>query len=145
MELIPIKETFEENETLTNSPLCSEIVRMTIDFYKKIGFLTPWIGYLAKQNGRMVGSAGFKGQPVNGTVEIAYGTFEQYRQQGVGTEICKRLVRLTLETDASLKITARTILPNNYSTRILEKNNFKCIGVVTDLEDGEVWEWVFAK
>lgn len=145
MELIPIKEKLEENEAFANNPLCREILSMTIEFYKRVGFTPPWIGYFAKENGKLVGSAGFKGAPVNDTVEIAYGTFEQFRKQGIGAEICKQLVFLSLKTDASLKITARTLPQQNFSTKILEKNNFQCIGVVSDPEDGEVWEWVFQK
>ena len=68
---------------------------------------------------------------------------EKYRQQGVGTRICKQLVELSLATDASVRITARTLPEKNYSTRILEKNNFVLLGFVTDPEDGEVWEWEY--
>ena len=142
MELIPVKERLEENEEFTSNPLCQESIHMTIDFYKKVGFVQPWIGYYVKQNGALVGAAGFKGQPINGTVEIAYGTFEKYRKQGIGTAICKQLVDLSLKTDPSIKITARTLPEKNFSTRILEKNNFIFIGTVNDPEDGEVWEWV---
>ena len=116
---------------------------MTIDFYKKIGFVPPWIGYYVEQNDDLVGCAAFKGQPVNGTVEIAYGTFEQYRKQGIGTEICKHLVGLSLKTDPFVRITARTLPEENFSTRILKKNNFIFTGTVNDTEDGEVWEWLY--
>lgn len=143
MELIPIKEKPEENEEFINNPISQEVFDMTIAFYKKGGFVPPWIGYFARQNGDLIGSAGFKGLPVNGTVEIAYGTFEQYRKQGIGTAICRALVALALKTEPSIRITARTISEENFSTRILEKNNFTCIGTVNDPEDGEVWEWEF--
>ncbi len=143
MELIPIKETLEENKEFISNPLCIETIQMTIDFYKKVGFVQPWIGYYAKENGEFVGSAGFKGKPINGIIEIAYGTLEQYRKQGIGTAICKLLVHLSLQTDPSLKITARTLPEENFSTKILKKNNFIFIGTVNDVEDGEVWEWLF--
>jgi len=143
MELIPIKKELADNEAFIGDPSCQEIISMTVDFYKKIGFVPPWIGYIAKQNGNFVGSAGFKGQPVNGIVEIAYSTFEPYQNQGIGTAICKKLVKLSLEADPSVKITARTLPENNFSTRILEKNNFTFIGTVDDPDDGPVWEWAF--
>jgi [ribosomal protein S5]-alanine N-acetyltransferase len=143
MVLLPIKETLEENEEFINNPLCQESIYMTIDFYKKVGFAPPWIGYYAKQDGDLVGAAGFKGQPMYGTVEIAYGTFEKYQRQGVGTAICQQLVVLSLKTDPSVIITARTLPEKNFSTRILEKNNFTFNGTVNDPEDGEVWEWIF--
>jgi [ribosomal protein S5]-alanine N-acetyltransferase len=143
MELIPINERPEENEEFINDPLCQETIYMTIGFYKKVGFVPPWIGYYAKQNGDLVGSAGFKGQPINGTVEIAYGTIEKFRKQGIGTLICKELVDLALKTDPTIRITARTLPEKNFSTRILQKNNFILMGTVNDPEDGEVWEWVY--
>jgi [ribosomal protein S5]-alanine N-acetyltransferase len=143
MELIPVKETLSQNREFISNPLCLESIYMTIDFYKKVGFVNPWIGYYARQNGVLVGVAGFKGQPINGIVEIAYSTFEKYRKQGIGTSICEQLVDLSLETDPSIKITARTLPETNFSTRILERNNFILIGPVNDPEDGEVWEWIF--
>lgn len=143
MELIAIKERLEENEELISNPSCGESIYMTLDFYKKVGFIPPWIGYYAKQNGILVGAAGFKGQPINGAVEIAYATFEKYRKQGIGTGICRLLVNLSLTTNPSIKITARTLAEKNFSTRILEKNNFTLNGTVNDPEDGEVWEWEY--
>ena len=143
MQLIPIKETFEENEEFVNNPLCQDTIHMTIDFYKRVGYVEPWIGYYAEENGDIVGSGGFKGQPINGTVEIAYGTIEKYRNQGIGTAICKLLVELSLKTDPSIEITARTLPEENYSVRVLKKNHFLFIGTVNDPEDGEVWEWLY--
>lgn len=143
MKLIPIKEKLEENEELLKNPLYQETVYMTIDFYKRVGYVFPWIGYYAQQNGELVGSAGFKGAPVNGTIEIAYGTFEGFQNQGIGTEICRQLVKLSLKTDPTVKITARTLENDGYSAKILTKNHFTSAGTVIDPEDGEVWEWVY--
>src|SRR4029453_14716476 len=143
MELLPIQETLDQNEQFVNDPLCNETLNMTIDFYKKVGFAPPWICYYVAKDGNVVGSAGIKGKTVNGTIEIAYGTIEQYRRQGIGTEICRLLVGLSLKTDPDVRITARTLPQNNFSTRILEKNNFEFIGIVDDPEDGEVWEWLY--
>jgi ribosomal-protein-alanine N-acetyltransferase len=145
MTLLPIKETIEENETFANDPLCNESLVMCIAFYKRVGFRPPWICYYAEENGELVGSAAFKGKPINNTVEIAYGTFEKHQQKGIGTRICKQLVDLSMATDPSIRITARTLPEKNYSTRILEKNNFVLLGFVTDPEDGEVWEWEHRK
>ncbi|MGZ5135172.1 MAG: GNAT family N-acetyltransferase, partial [Flavitalea sp.] len=77
--------------------------------------------------------------------EIAYGTFKKYEGQGFGTEICRQLVSLSLQTDPSIRITARTFLESNASTTILIRNGFECIGIVYDEEDGDVWEWEFQK
>lgn len=145
MNLLPIKRTMEENETFASNPSCKETLVMCIEFYKRVGFNPPWICYYAEENGELIGSAAFKGRPVNNTVEISYGTMENHRQKGVGARICKQLVELSLATDPAVRITARTLPEKNYSTRILEKNNFILLGFVTDPEDGEVWEWEYKK
>ena len=145
MTLLPIKQTLEENGAFAKNPLCTESLAMCIDFCKRVGFNPPWICYYVEENGELTGNAAFKGKPINNTVEIAYGTMEKHRQRGVGSWICKQLVELSLATDASVRITARTLPEKNYSTRILEKNNFVLLGFVTDPEDGEVWEWEYKK
>ena len=91
----------------------------------------------------IVGMAGFKGQPADEKVEISYGTNEQFRQKGIGGEVCKMLVELSTRTNPSVIITARTLPEQNYSTRILENNDFELLGIVIDEEDGEVWEWKY--
>ena len=143
LTLLPVKETIEENSDFIANPLCQETIYMTVDFYKKVGYQPPWICYYVQKDDELVGSAGIKGKPVNGTIEIAYGTMEKYRNQGVGTAICKLLVDLSLNTDPAIRITARTLPEENFSTRILKKNNFVWLGTVNDPEDGNVWEWLF--
>src|SRR5689334_7226517 len=145
MDLIPIHERLEDNKEFTDNPICQETIYMTLEFYKRAGYKKPWISYYVLENDELVGCCAFKGSPKNGVVEIAYGTFEPFRQKGVGTGICKLLVELSLKTDPSVTITARTLPQNNFSTRILEKNGFIFSGRVNDPEDGDVWEWVYPK
>lgn len=144
MELIPIKETREENSEFVKNPLLRENILVCLDFYQKVGYNPPWICFYVREKKQYMASAGFKGRPVNGKVEIAYGTFEGYRRMGIGSGVCRMLVELALQTDPSVVVTARTLPEKNYSTRILEKNNFRCLGVVTDPEDGDVWEWEYS-
>ena len=143
MELLPIQPELEQNREFAGNPLCTESLPMTLEFYKRVGFQPPWIGYYVQLDGELVGAAAFKGKPVNSAVEIAYGTFEAYQNQGIGTQICRQLVALSLATDPSVRITARTLPDNNYSARLLQKNGFILLGTVQDPEDGEVWEWEY--
>ena len=145
MELIPVKEHIEENKIFADDPDYRESVYMSVDFYKRIGFNPPWICYYARLEGQLVGCAGYKGKPVNNRVEIAYGVFPQYQNKGIGTLIAKTLVDLALKTDANLIITARTLAEENFSTKILKRNQFKFLGNVFDEEDGELWEWEYEK
>lgn len=143
MILIPIKEKLEENKEFTSNPICLDTIFMSVEFYTRVGYDPPWIGYYAVMNNEIVGSGAFKGKPLNGTVEIAYGTMENFRNRGIGTTICARLVELALQTDPSVKITARTLPVESGSTHILLKNNFIMNGTINDPEDGEVWEWIY--
>ena len=143
MKLIPVKQFAEENTELAAFPDWANMVQMSVDYYTRVGFNPPWISYYAQENGQLVGCGGFKGRPVNGQVEIAYYTFPDYEQTGVGGRMCRELVELAQQTDASINITARTLPGENYSTRILKKNNFGLTGTIMDEEDGEVWEWKY--
>src|ERR1700712_3761883 len=132
MELIPVKQHLHENQEFTNHPDCGETIQMTIDFFNRIGYNPPWIGYYAKLDGTLVGAAAFKGKPVNGKVEIAYGTFPQHQNKGIGAQIANALVQLSLKTDPTVIITARTLAEENFSARLLRKNNFKLLGTIVD-------------
>ena len=144
MKLLPIdKDETLKKEFLAN-PECIEILSVFRDLYIRVGFEKPWIGYFATlENNEIIGVAGFKGKPKNGKVEISYGTFKNYQQQGIGTELCHQLVLLSLQKDKKVKITARTLPENNASTRILKKNGFEFSGPVWDEDDGNVWEWEY--
>lgn len=143
MKLVPIKEYLHENEEFIKNPECRELVEMTVEFYERVGYLPPWICYFVEEDGVIIGSAGIKGKPINGAIEIAYGTMEKYQNKGIGTGICKLLVDLSLKTDSSVTVTARTLPENKFSCRVLERNNFTCVGIVDDPEDGDVLEWVY--
>jgi ribosomal-protein-alanine N-acetyltransferase len=144
MTLLPIELDVSLNNKFSENPECAAILSVYPDYYNRVGFNKPWIGYFATIDGvGIIGCGGFKGQPQEGKIEIAYGTFKNFEGQGIGTEICRQLVLLSLQTDPSIKIKARTLMEINGSTTILERNGFKCLGIVFDKEDGDVWEWEF--
>lgn len=145
MELLPIYQTEAENAHLAVSPDTWENVLACVDFYKRVGFTPPWLCYIVWRNDEFVAGVGFKGKPVNNTVEIAYGTFPAYQQQGIATEGCRMLVQLALQTDPAVRVTARTLPEESYSTKTLKKNGFKWLGQIWDDEDGDVWEWEYVK
>lgn len=145
LELIPIQRLFVENDLFSQDADLVEILKGTVDYYKTIGYEAPWIGYFARVGDEWVGSTGFKGKPVHGKIEIAYGVFPAFQQQGIGTEICKAMVELAQNYDPSVLITARTLPDSTASNRILEKNHFKLQGTVIDPDDGEVWEWLYVR
>ncbi len=146
MNLLPIEKDGTVAAMVTGHAECLEILAVFRDVYAKLGFEKPWIGYVAiSEQQEIVGVAGFKGKPKNGKVEISYGTFKDYRRQGIGTQLCRQLVLLSLGTDKKITITARTLPENNASTKILKKNGFVFSGPVWDKEDGDVWEWEYRR
>ena len=145
MILLPIHQNQELNTDFASNPDCIEILEVYPSFYARVGFNPPWIGYFASLDHKLVGGGGFKGAPENDLVEIAYVTFTDYRGQGIGTQICRHLVMIALETDSNILITARTLPEDNASTRILKRNGFEFNRKVWDDEDGDVWEWFYKK
>jgi ribosomal-protein-alanine N-acetyltransferase len=143
MQLLSIKEHLHQNTEFIDNPDCRDSLGLCLDFYKKTGYTPPWICYYVRLDGNLVGGAAFKGKPANGKVEIAYVTFPQYQRKGIGTKMANALVQLALKTDSSVIITARTLAQENYSAKLLRKNNFKLLGTVMDEEDGKVWEWEY--
>lgn len=120
-----------------------EIEEGTKGYYVLIGFTPPWNGYLFKDGDQWIGTGGYKGGPVDGRVEIAYAVLSEEEGKGYGTMICRQLIQIALEFDPAISIFARTLKEENASSTILRKNGFEFQGVVTDEEDGEVWEWAY--
>ena len=142
MLLLPIDTDQTKNERFKENPECVSILNVYPDFYQRVGYNKPWIGYFVTiDRDEIVGAGGYKGKPREGKVEIAYGTFKRYEGQGIGTEICRQLVLLSQNTDPAIRITARTLQDGYASIKILKKNGFECLGIVHDEEDGEVLEW----
>jgi hypothetical protein len=141
LHVIDIDET--KNVAFTILPECRDILSVYPEYYRRIGFHLPWVGYFFERGDHLVGCGGFKGEPRDGRIEIAYGTFKQYEGQGVGTEICRELVSLSVRTDPRIVITARTLPENNASASILRRNDFVLLGLIWDDEDGNVWEWQY--
>ncbi len=111
-------------------------------YYEAIGYVEPWIGYLARRDEQWVGACGFKGAPKRGRVEIAYFTFPAFEGQGVATGMARALITKASEADSAVIVTARTLPEGGPSSTILRKLGFTKTTTVTDAEDGEVWEWV---
>ena len=139
--MIPIEADEMKNAAFMTNEDCRGISIVYPDFYKRVGFTPPWIGYFFKCGDDLVGAGGYKGPPRAGKVEIAYSTFKRFEGKGFGRAICRHLVELSLHTDPQVMITARTLPQDSASTTILKRNKFRLLGSVYDEEDGDVWEW----
>lgn len=115
--------------------------RATADLYRRVGFVPPWIGYVAVVEGRGVGGGAFVGPPREGFVEIAYFTLEHEQGRGYASRTAAALVALARTEDPRLGLRAFTLKEENPSTRILKGLGFSVVGTAQDADAGEVWEW----
>lgn len=144
IKFLPIDIDETQNSRFRANPECLAVLDIFTAHYRKVGFTKPWIAcFVCDDKNEIIGGGGYKGPPVNGKVEITYGTFKNYEGQGVGTEICRQLLLLALQTEPSVEVCAKTLPENSASAEILKKNGFKCAGTVYDEEDEDVLEWIF--
>jgi ribosomal-protein-alanine N-acetyltransferase len=111
------------------------------EYYPKIGFNKPWVGYFFFKNSQVVGTGGFTGQPQGCKVEIAYWTFKAFEGQGIASFVCKQLIAIAKETEPNIIVTAKTAPEYNASTKVLQKNGFIFTEIVQDDEIGDAWLW----
>ena len=62
--------------------------RATADLYRRVGFVSPWTGYVAVVDNRGVGGGAFVGPPKEGYVEIAYFTLVSEQGHGYASRTC---------------------------------------------------------
>lgn len=110
--------------------------------YRRSGFARPWVGYLALDDDRIIGTCSFKSAPQSGRVEIAYFTFPGFEGKGYATRMAAEMVAIARDADASIMLVAHTLPTENASTIILEKSGFVYQGMVNHPDDGLVWEWI---
>ena len=142
MELIEITEHGEPAKPINNLlSMAKEAMNSTALMYTHVGYSPPWIGYLAVENGRCVGTCVFKASPENNRVEIAYFTFPENEGRGVATRMARSLVYIAVRVSPEITITAQTLPEENASTAVLKKNGFQLIAELEHPEYGKVWEW----
>lgn len=143
VRLVPIEAPGSIDDPLPLTDYVREMCRLTVEWYGRGGFQPPWISYLVQCDELWVGCCGYKGAPRDGRVEIAYHTFPAFEGRGVGTAVAAAMVRLALETDPQLLVTAQTLPAESASTALLRKNGFVFARTVDHPEDGLVWEWEY--
>ena len=112
------------------------------DYYLKIGFNKPWVGYFVFNDNQIVGTGGFTGQPKDGKVEIAYWTFKEFEGQCIASFACKELIAISKKTEPCITIIAKTALEHNASTNIFRNNGFEFSKIVQDHDIGDAWLWI---
>ena len=119
------------------------VIAPTVQMYERRGYVEPWVGYLAIEGGKCVGTCGFTSPPVGEVAEIAYFTFPDFEKRGIATRMAQRLISIAQECDPAVKIIAHTLTEENASTHVLMKLGFVFTGAVDHPEDGNIWEWSY--
>lgn len=93
--------------------------------------------------GALLGGCTFKGSPIEGEVEIAYGVATPARGRGIATEAVRQLLRLATG-EGSVRTVIAEILPSNIaSCRLVSRLGFSEGETFVD-EDGEtVVRWTY--
>ena len=141
MELKIIEINVDKSKEIYSSTNCQLLINSMNEFYQKIGFNKPWVGYFAHNNNQVVGTGSFTGQPKDGKIEIAYWTFKEFEGQGIASFVCKQLITIAKTTDPEIIITAKTAPEHNASTKILQNNGFTFTEITLDDEIGNAWFW----
>lgn len=142
MELVTLNISEDHTADIFSSAECQQLFDIYKDYYAEKGFNQPWVAYWIMRDNSIVGTCSFTEQPNNGTVEIAYWTFEAFERQGVASFACKALVDIAQKADPSVTICAKTAPEHNASTQILQRNGFVQTEVVQDDDIGDAWLWM---
>ena len=116
-------------------------IESTVQLYSRVGWIQPWIGYLALEDGTCVGTCAFTSAPKNNVAEIAYFTFPGNEGRGVATRMGALLISLAKVSAPNVVVTAHTRPEENASTRVLRRLGFVFEGLRIHEEDGQIWVW----
>jgi 8-oxo-dGTP pyrophosphatase MutT (NUDIX family)/RimJ/RimL family protein N-acetyltransferase len=125
-------------------PSVQSVVAQDSAHRARTGGTSEWGGFLAVDgvSQQVVGVGGYVAAPdAQGTVEIAYGTFQPYEGRGYGFAIAGALIARALESNTVRLVYAHTLPEPNASTRILTKHGFTQVGTAHDEDAGLVWRW----
>lgn len=89
----------------------------------------------------LVGSGGFKGEPVDGSVEIGYEIASAWRGRGAATAAASAFVKLARESTKVDVINAQTAAGANASVAVLRKLGFKQMPSEPGELSAQSWRW----
>ena len=97
--------------------------------------------FVDPSTGRLLGSGGFAGRPVDRAVEIGYEIAPEFRGRGFGTSAARALVDRAVASGEVDLVIAHTQPGPNPSTGVLLSLGFEHVADQEDPDVGTVWEW----
>ncbi|RDS86308.1 GNAT family N-acetyltransferase [Dyella psychrodurans] len=92
-----------------------------------------------------VGSATFKGEPVNGRIEIGYGVAHDYAGCGYATMGVRLMAAYAFAHPDVDEVLAETGIDNIASRRVVQKVGFTLIGERDSEDDGLLDRWLLSR
>lgn len=139
-----ILQTREEVERMIEAMSEYQRAQISADWLARMrasGVADPWVHafrVMRRGTDSPVGSCSFKGPPVDGVVEIAYGIHPDHEGKGYATEVAQALVDYAASCEDVRLVRAHTLPGAAASKRVLEKCGFRYVGETVDPEDGTV-------
>ena len=104
----------------------------------------PWGFHLFfDDDGSLVGFGGWKGAPVNGTVELGYSVAPARQERGLATAAVRELIARA-QVAGVKRVVAHTLPESSASTGVLKRCGFRFVGETPDPDgqvEGVVWRW----
>jgi [ribosomal protein S5]-alanine N-acetyltransferase len=151
---VPLLTALNEDRSLFGELMRSPVPDGWPEFPEAIGFTLDLLRKAPKTDrawsmqlfvdpatGRLLGSGGFAGPPVERTVEIGYEIAPSFRGQGFGTAAARALVERAVASGEVDSVIAHTRPGPNASTGVLMSLGFDHVADQDDPEVGTVWEW----
>lgn len=84
-----------------------------------------WAAYLVTHDGVAVGTAGLKGPPQGGEVEVGYSLVRSAFGMGYATDAVRTIVQACRQRDDVVRIAAHTLVGGRASIAVLERVGFR--------------------
>lgn len=98
---------------------------------------------VATGSGDILGGCRFKGEPVDGRVEIGYGVAEAARGRGVATSAVSRLLGLAASSGRVHQVDAHILPDNIASSKVVSRLGFSRGGLIVDPDGELVVHWAY--
>ena len=142
-----VPQTREDVASMIEAMSPSEKAQLSADWLARFHASTegdPWVhGFrvVHRDSGVVMGACMFKGPPIDGVVEIAYGIDPGHQGKGYATEAARALVAYAFSSGQVRLVRAHTLPDAPASKRVLAKCGFRHVGEVIDPDDGLVWRF----
>ena len=120
-----------------------EAVRITRDAVAADPLSARWGSrlFVLDETREMVGWGGFKGAPVDGTVEVGYAIAPAAQGRGLATQATLEMLAEAYADPEVRAVIAHTRAERNASVRVLEKAGFAFEEEVSDPDAGSAWRF----